>query len=196
MLALKRRAAWLAALGLAAALHAAAGLGLAVKPAAAPPPPRPAMALRWVAAPAPLAAPAAAESATNTEPAGASALFTSPPTGSLVEASRGPEFLASDEVDEPARPLHAWTLDAEALSSLGITRIVFDVWVDEHSALVALRVVHLEPAASADLAPLVEARLADTLMTAALVGGRPVTHRQRIELAWEQASSPAAASPG
>jgi hypothetical protein len=154
------------------------------------------MAVRWVAAPAPLAAPAAAESATNTDPAGAPALFASPTNASLVKASRGPEFLASDEVDEPARPLHAWALDAEALSSLGITRIVFDVWVDEHSALVALRVVRLEPAASAGLTPLVEARLADTLMTAALIGGRPVTHRQRIELAWEQASTPPVASPG
>jgi hypothetical protein len=196
VLALTRRAARLAALGFAAALHGVAGLGvvasLATAPAAAPPP-RPVLEVRWIATPA-SPAQAITEPRAITSPAGPPASFAPPPADSLAEAPRGPEFLASDEVDEPARPLDAWTLDAEALSALGITRIVFDVWVDKHAALVGLRVVRMEPAASAGLAPLVEARLAGTPMAAALMDGRPVAHRQRIDLAWER--TPATPGPG
>jgi hypothetical protein len=197
VLALKRRAGWLAALGFAAALHAVAGLGvvasLATAPAAAPPP-RPALELRWIATPA-SPAQTITEPTAITSPAGPPASFAPPAANSPADAPRGPEFLASGEVDEPARPLDTWTLDAEALLALGITRIVFDVWVDEHAALVGLRVVRMEPATSADLAPLVEARLAGTPMAAARMGGRPVAHRQRIDLAWERTPGPSGPGP-
>ncbi len=200
MLALKRCAAFGAALGVALGLHAAAAFGLAAVMSSPPgadarASQRPAMELRWITAassapettdpptPLPAEAPAAL-------PATAATSAAVPQAG--VPAQRGPEFLGSDAVDEPARPASTWALDAEGLAALGITRIVFDTWVDANAQVAGLRVVAMEPASTASLAPLVEARLATTPMVAARRGGQPVAHQQRIDLGWQ----PAAGRPG
>jgi hypothetical protein len=200
MRALKRCAAFGAALGLALGLHAAAAFGLAAVMGSPPDADlrasvRPAMELRWITVVP--AAPAAAES--PTPPAAglpadtlAAAAATAPAAPAALSAARGPEFLGSDAVDEPARPASTWALDAEGLASLGITRIVFDTWVDANAQVAGLRVVAMEPASTASLAPLVEARLATTPMVAARKGGQPVAHQQRIDLGWQ----PAAGRPG
>jgi hypothetical protein len=200
MLALKRCAAFGATLGVALGLHAAAALGLAAVMSSGSDPDvrastRPAMEVRWITAtstspetagsPAPLRddAPAPALAAAATAAAALQA---------AMPAQRGPEFLGSDAVDEPSRPASTWALDADGLASLGITRIVFDTWVDAQAQVAALRVVAMQPAAAASLVPLVEARLATTPMVAARKGGQPVAHQQRIDLGWQ----PATGRPG
>ena len=192
MLALSRSAAGLAALAVAAALHAAVGWGVAASlatPVAADTrlSTQPAMAVRKIVVaganpvrPAAVLATPASRHATGT-PSGMGLPLASP-----AVAQREPVFLASDDVDEPARPALAWAMDAEALMSLGITRIVFDTWVDATASLVSLRVVAIEPASMAGLTPLIEARLADTVMVAARKSGQPVAQQQRIDLGWER----------
>jgi hypothetical protein len=94
------------------------------------------------------------------------------------------QFLLSADVDLPARPVGTWTLDAESLSLLGLHSVVFDIWVDAQARALALRVVRIEPVALLNLKPLIEARLLQTPMVAAQLGGRAVAHQQRIELGW------------
>jgi hypothetical protein len=197
MLALKRRAAFGTTIGVTLGLHGAAALGLAALMGSPPAPDfrtgsRPAMEVRWVTALPERVAAAAALPA----PGGAITLGLPAPAAAepadATAAPRPPEFLGSDQVDEPSRPVGAWTLDAEGLAALGIERIVFDTWVDADAVIAELRVVELQPAEAASLLPLVEARLAGTPMRAARKAGQPVAHQQRIELSLQ----PAAARPG
>ncbi len=186
----------LAACGVALGLHLAMGLSLwplfATSPRHTPPP---VLAVRLLAAPAPAALVAAAEPhpAPDTGDAAAAAhpMAHAPDRPASDVRLAAPDFLASDEVDAPARPATAWTLDAEGLAALGITRIVFDTWVDATATLVNLRVVSMEPASTETLAPMVEARLAATAMVAAHKQGQPVAHVQRVDLGWERVKGPA-----
>lgn len=198
MLALKRSTAFAATLGVALGLHAAVAVGLAAVMSSASDTDlrsnaRPAMEVRWI-----VASPPAAEAGASPTPAPVDAaappLAVTAAAGPPAEATaqRGPEFLGSHAVDEPSRPATTWALDAEGLASLGITRIVFDTWVDARAQVTALRVVAMEPPATASLMPLVEARLAATPMVAARKGGQPVAHQQRIDLGWQ----PVAGRPG
>jgi hypothetical protein len=57
-----------------------------------------------------------------------------------------------------------------------------DLWTDAAGAIVAVRIVGLEPQALQPLVPQIEARLAATPMQPALKEGRAVAYRQRIEL--------------
>jgi hypothetical protein len=199
MLEVKRSAAFGGTVGLALGLHAAAAVGLAAVMSSAPPPDvqasaRPALEVHWVNVvdPQPMVGASvalpAAQAQSCTPVAGAEQ-----PTPAAPAGLRGPEFLTTGEVDQPARPAQAWAIDAEGLAALGITRIVFDTWVDAQAAVAALRVVAMEPASTASLLPLVEARLAGTAMLAARKDGKPVAHQQRIDLAWQRA---AAGRPG
>lgn len=192
MLALNRRAAFGTTVSLALGLHAVAALALAAVMNSTPvadsrASARPAMEVRWIT----LAArsPEVPAAPTMSEPAVAMLEATAAAAPSMqtsVAPHRGPEFLGSGEVDEPARPAAAWAIDAEDLAALGITRIVFDTWIDADASVVRLRVIDMEPASTASLVPLVEARLAATPMVAARKGGIPVAHQQRIDLAWQR----------
>jgi hypothetical protein len=196
MPALKRCAAFAATLGVALGLHAALAFGLDAVMSSPPDADvranaRPAMEVRWITA----TSPSPENTATPTLPAAEEhaatlAAATAPVAEVALPAQRGPEFLGSDAVDQPSRPASAWALDADGLASLGITRIVFDTWVDAQAQMAGLRVVAMEPASAASLAPLVEARLATTPMVAARKGGQPVAHQQRIDLGWQPAGRP------
>jgi hypothetical protein len=188
VLALMSRGPLLAAMALVAVLHGAVVWGLSAIPTTVPitpVAPQSAMLVRVVHA-----AAMAPEAASKTPPA---PMADTPPAAFEMKAAapptvdpRAPEFLSTDEVDEPARPLTAWALDAEALSSLGVARIEFDTWVDAQATLVALRVVSVEPASAEGLAPLLGARLESTAMVAARKDGQSVAHQQRIDLGWER----------
>jgi hypothetical protein len=187
MLALRRRAAFGTTVGVTLGLHGAAALGLAALMGSPPAADfrtgsRPAMEVRWVTAlPERVAAAAALPAPGGAITPGLPAPAAAGPADTPA-APRPPEFLGSDQVDEPARPAQAWALDAEGLATLGIQRIVFDTWVDAQASIAGLRVVELQPASAASLLPLVEARLAGTPMIAARKAGQPVAHQQRIEL--------------
>ena len=92
------------------------------------------------------------------------------------------EFHRSSEVDEAAHPVAGWSLDGEDLAALGVQRIEFEAWVDEQARIAAIQVRVVEPSSLASLAPLIEARLRQTPMVAARKAGKPVPHRQTIEL--------------
>lgn len=192
MLALSRRAAFGTTVSVALGAHAVVAVGLAAVMASPPvvdstASARPAMDVRWITLAAP--SPGVAAATTTSEPPGsmldASAAL-APAMQSSVQAQRGPEFLGSDMIDEPARPAVAWAIDADDLAALGITRIVFDTWVDADASVAKLRVIDMEPASTVSLMPLVEARLAATPMVAARKGGQPVAHHQRIDLVWQR----------
>jgi len=193
MLALSRRAAFGTTVSVAMGLHAVAALGLAAamtspKVSDSVASAKPVMEVRWITLAAPSSGiPTAPSTPEPSVPMRAATAATVPATQTSAAPDRGPVFLGSGEVDEPARPAAAWAIDADDLAALGIQRIVFDTWIDADASVFRLRVIDMEPSSTASLASLVEARLAATPMVAARKGGQPVAHQQRIDLTWQQA---------
>lgn len=192
MLALSRRAAFGTTVSMALGLHAVAALGLnaamtspRVSDSLASA--RPAIEVRWITlAAASSGVPAAPSMPEPSVPMPATTAAAVPAMQTSAAPDRGPVFLGSGEVDEPARPAAAWAIDADDLAALGIKRIVFDTWIDADASVVMLRVIDMEPSSTASLSSLVEGRLAATPMVAARKGGQPVAHQQRIDLTWQQ----------
>lgn len=90
-------------------------------------------------------------------------------------------FYSFDEVELPAAPVSDWELDAAALDSARIARIVFDLFVADDGVVVACNIIEppmLDDALRASL----EARLRSTVLLPAVRIGRAVDSVRRIEL--------------
>ncbi len=112
--------------------------------------------------------------------AGAEALLQ--PVEPLQAEATPPQVLTVEQVDESARPQSDWTLAGDDLAALGLVRIEFEAWVTELGTLDAVRVLRVEPAAAASLAPLLERRLLQTAMLPARKNGTAVAQRLVVEL--------------
>ncbi len=99
-----------------------------------------------------------------------------------TDLARSPTFLRTADVDQPARPVDNWALDADMLAGFGIDRLVFHAWIDAQGQWADVQVTEIEPAEQRRLAPLIEWRLRQTPILPAVRNGQPVAHQQRIEL--------------
>lgn len=158
---------------------------LPMRPAAVAPPERTVPAAGPVAAPTPAAAlpqPAPAPTPTATPPPA----FVDMPSPNLptVEAPGPVRFYTYDEVESPAAPTADWALDAAALDNIGVTRLVFEILVNERGDVLMCSV--LEPAElAAETRQNLEQRLAETVLQPAIRAGRLVASMRRIELTVE-----------
>ena len=152
---------------LAPAPPPAAPRGLAAQapqPEPAPPPEPPAAAEPAVRAPALAAAepPLSAEPSPDAEP-------------------QQLRLYGFDEVDVAAAPESEWAIDVDTLGAAGLTRLVFEVIVDERGSVLACTV--LDPTGLDDLVRSdLERRLAATPLRPAERGGRFVASVRRIEM--------------
>lgn len=96
-------------------------------------------------------------------------------------AARPTRFYRLSEVDVPAQPSADWNIDLEALDKLGLTRLAFEVLVDERGVIVSCTILD-PPALAADLRAALESRLHETPMTPAWRHDVRVPSVRRIEL--------------
>jgi hypothetical protein len=94
-------------------------------------------------------------------------------------------FYRSDEVDQPATPDSDWNLDAVALDSSGINRLVFEIFVDGTGRVVGCTI--LEPRSlNADTRRILSERLSATTLQSAMRQGQAVASVRRIEMTVSQ----------
>ena len=85
------------------------------------------------------------------------------------------------EVDSPAYPRSDWNLDVDALEAVGISRLVFEVLVNDRGEVVECTV--LDPTGLPDDARRgLEQRLRETNLQPAQRAGQLVASMRRIEL--------------
>ena len=99
-----------------------------------------------------------------------------------AEASKAPvRFYRFAEVDKPAQPDSDWSLDTAALDTAGVSRLVFQVFVDSEGKIVDCSI--LEPRTLNALSrKSLEDRLKQTTLTPALRAGVAVASVRKIEV--------------
>ena len=99
----------------------------------------------------------------------------------LVEPAYPVRFYTFMEVDSPAYPRSDWNLDVDALEAVGISRLVFEVLVNDRGEVVECTV--LDPTGLPDDARRgLEQRLRETNLQPAQRAGQLVASMRRIEL--------------
>ena len=109
-----------------------------------------------------------------------------PPAADAATTSPYYEF---GEVDTPALPDTDWNLDPDLLDALGVSRMVFEVFISETGEVVDCHVIEPE-ALDPDARQTLEARLRQTTLQPALRGGRSVASLRKIELSLAPAELP------
>lgn len=138
-----------------------------------------------VAPPAPevtRAADVAADAAGRIQPptAGTRTALVSAP-GPLADPAYAVRFYSFMEVDSPAFPRSDWNLDVDALEANGISRLVFEVLINDRGEIVECTV--LDPTGLRDeVKRSFEQRLSETSMQPAQRAGQLVASMRRIEL--------------
>jgi hypothetical protein len=90
-------------------------------------------------------------------------------------------FYAFHEVDNPAYPMSDWNLDVDTLDEIGITRLVFEVLINDRGEVVGCTV--LDPTGLPDdVRHRLEQRLSETTLEPAQRAGQRVASMRRIEL--------------
>jgi hypothetical protein len=97
------------------------------------------------------------------------------------QAPQPVRFYRLREVDSPAQPTEDWNLDIDALDKLGLSRLAFEVLIDERGEIVGCTVLD-PPALADDLRNALEERLRHTRMSPATRAGSNVPSVRRIEL--------------
>ena len=97
------------------------------------------------------------------------------------DAATASPYYGFDEVDTPALPDTDWNLDPSLLDALGVSRMVFEVFISETGAVVDCHVIEPD-ALDPDARQTLETRLRQTTLQPALRGGRSVASLRKIEL--------------
>ena len=104
-----------------------------------------------------------------------------PTTALPVDATNTVRYYRIGEVDTPAMPDSDWNLDTAALDTVGLSRMVFEVFVGSDGMIVECTI--LEPKALAEgTRKSLEDRLRQTVLQPAMRGGAAVPSLRRIEI--------------
>lgn len=128
------------------------------------------------------------ERAKKTEPPAPPTVEVSPPTLRLpapaaVTAQATTRYFDASELDQEARPIPDWSVDAPGLYGVGLRRAVMQVFVSDEGRPVRCVLESAEPDSLTSLVKeSLERQICSTSLSPAMRGGVPVASVRRIEL--------------